>query len=132
MLMDSDDDLFPVLPPPRVHRPAGPEDLAATVAFTVVLVSVGIVLSFVAVLELMRVAACGSAASICDFALAGAAIWITPAATLVSIALVTVALVRRPQRRRRTWWVPVLGVGVTIGGFALASLLIVQALPVAP
>jgi hypothetical protein len=130
MLMDPDDDLFPV-PPPPVHRPAGPEDLAVTIAFTVFLVAAGIVLSFVAVLELMRVDACGPDPSVCDLTLAAATIWITPTATLVSIALVIVAFVRRPGRLRRTWWVPVLGVAVTIGGFALASLLIVQALPVA-
>ena len=124
MMFEPDDDFFPVLPQARTLRPAGPEDLAATIAFTVLLFAAGVVLSFGGVLQLMSVDACGARPTGCDYALLASTIWITPAATVAALGLAIVALARRPRRRRRTWWVPVLGLAFTVCAFAVASALV--------
>ncbi|MCI0156347.1 hypothetical protein KNO15_06515 [Leifsonia shinshuensis] len=132
MMFEPDDELFPVLPPTRTRRPAGPEDLAATIAFTVILVAVGLFLSFLVVLEHMGVAACSASLTGCDYALLEATTWITPAATIAALGFAIVALARRPWSRRRTWWVPVLGLAFTACAFAVASALVRTALGTSP
>jgi hypothetical protein len=127
MMFEPDDDLLPVLPPARTRRPAGPEDLAATIAFTVLLFAVGAVLSFVVVLEQMGVDACSASLTGCDYTLLGTTQWITPAATVAALGLAVVALARR-----RNWWVPVLGLAFTVCAFAVASALVRAALGMSP
>lgn len=132
MMFVPDDDLLPVLPPARTRRPAGPEDLAATIAFTVLLFAVGAFLSFVVVLEQMGVDACSASLTGCDYMLLGTTQWITPAAAVAALGLAVVALARRPRARRRTWWVPVLGLAVTACAFTVASALVRAALGMSP
>lgn len=128
MSFGTDDGFFPDTRPARPRRPPTADDLAATIALSVLLLVVGCGLSFFVLLEQSGVAGCSADASACDYALLSATTWITPAATIASLALAIVALARRPRTRRRTWWLPALGLVITGVAFTIASMLVAEAL----
>ena len=126
MSFGTDDEPLRALPHP--HRPAGPEDRAATIALTVILGLVSAVLAFGVLLQQSGVAACSGSPAVCDYTLLAITTWITPLTGLAALALSVVALARRARSGRRTWWVPVVGMLVVLAAFMIASLLVGSAL----
>jgi uncharacterized BrkB/YihY/UPF0761 family membrane protein len=124
----SDGDDFPVPGPLTTARDSRSANLVATIVLLVLLVLVTVVLSFTVVLEQMGVARCSGAISSCDVGLLGLTAWITPIVGLVFTALTVVALASGRKAPRRAWWVPCLGILLTVAAFGLASTLVRTAL----
>jgi hypothetical protein len=110
------------IPVPRVR--SRHEDLAATIGLLSVSILVGLVLSFLVVLQLMGVDACSSRPGECDFALLGATTYITPGAIVLVVAATAVGLVVRAKSSLRSWWIPMLGLIVIVVAFVVASELV--------
>jgi len=108
-------------------RRSGRGDLAATIALLVISVLAGLLLSFILLLEQMAVAGCSATPGQCDFGLMAMTTWITPAALTLSVAATIAGLVARARSGWRAWWIPLLGLGVIIVAFVVASLLVFQA-----
>jgi hypothetical protein len=105
---DSDPDFgLDSIPVPRVR--SGHNDLAATIGLLSVSILVGLVLSFLVVLQLMGV---------------DATIYITPGAVVLVIAVTAVGLVARAKASMRSWWIPMLGLVVIVLAFVVASELV--------
>jgi uncharacterized BrkB/YihY/UPF0761 family membrane protein len=100
-----------------------------SVVLLVVLIIIGAVLSFGVILEQLGVAGCSGATSTCDFGLLGVTTWITPVVALSFVVLTVLALAIRAKTSRPSWWVPLVGVVLTVIGFAVASALVSVALP---
>ncbi|MEN2742618.1 DUF6264 family protein [Microbacterium sp. X-17] len=128
MSFDMEDDLFRARAEPAVRRPAGAGNLVATILLLILLIVVGAVLSFFVILQQTGIAACSANPAVCDHELLGVTTWITPAVVLVGIVLSIVSVgLRRPASQRRTWWVPLLGLGLTVIAFVVASMLVAEA-----
>jgi uncharacterized membrane protein len=117
---DFDPDLGFDSKPVKLDR-SSHNDLAATIGLLIVAILVGLVLSFVLVLQLMGVDACSGRPGGCDFNLLGATTYITPAALLLAIAGTTVGLVVRAKTAMRAWWIPLLGLVLILIAFVVAS-----------
>lgn len=128
MSFDSEDDFFRARVEPAARRPAGVENLVATILLLILLMVVGAVLSFFVILQQTGIAACSPNPASCDHELLGVTTWITPSVVLLGIVLSIVSLSFRIRGSRRTWWVPLLGIGLTIIAFVVASMLVAAAI----
>lgn len=128
MSLDSEDDFFRPKVEPAARRPAGAWNLVATILLLILLIVVGAVLSFFVILQQMGIAACSAIPTQCDYELLEVTTWITPAVVLVGIVLSIVSVSFRRRGSRRTWWVPLLGIGLTVIAFVVASMLVAAAI----
>lgn len=106
---------------------SGGGDLAATITLLVLMTMMGLLLSFIVVLEQMGVTGCSAAPASCNYTLIGITTWITPIALALGLAGTIAGLVIRARTGRRSWWIPLLGLVLVILAFVVASLLVFQA-----
>ena len=103
-------------------------DLVVTIVLLILLVIVVAALSFTVILEQMGVAGCSGALASCNFTLLGVTTWITPLVGVASVVLTLAALATRAKSSRRSWWVPLVGLLLTVFAFTVASVLVSVAL----
>ncbi|WP_431278670.1 hypothetical protein [Leifsonia poae] len=113
--------------PPAENRVGGWSQGAAY-ALAAIFTLIGALLSIVIIFQLMNIAACSGLAAECDFATLYAAIWITPATTLLVLVGVIVVLRTRRKQMRSLWWVSCLGGLATLTAYAIAASLITGAI----
>jgi len=99
-------------------------DIVLTVGLLVALVIGGLSLSFLALLKQMGVAACSGDPTRCDYTLLAVAFYITPATAIVSCLCVIGGLVWGKRWNVRLWWIPTVGIALTLTAFVLTTALV--------
>ncbi|NQX16438.1 hypothetical protein [Rathayibacter sp. VKM Ac-2857] len=86
----------------------------------VLLLVLGVVLSFFVLVEQLAMDRCGGAPGECDYGLLSTTTVLVPGVVALTFLVTVVALVR-PNRSRRIWWIPATGTVVAVLAFLLAS-----------
>ena len=101
--------------------PAKPKDFPVTIAFLVLQVLAGAVLSFVVFIALFQYDACMDD---CNRDLGNVALYgMFGVAVLSAVVTLTMSIIRR-IRRGRSWWIPVAGLAILLIVFCLSLFLI--------
>lgn len=106
-------------PPPRRGLPARADRVTAILLLVLLLV-LGVVLSFFVLVEQLAMDRCGGAPGECDYGLLSTTTVLVPGVVALTFLVTVVALVR-PNRSRRIWWIPATGTVVAVLAFLLAS-----------
>lgn len=94
-------------PPPR-RRLSARADRVTAILLLVLLLVLGVVLSFFVLVEQLAMERCGGAPGECDYGLLSTTTVLVPGVVALTFLVTVVALVR-PNRSRRIWWIPAIG-----------------------
>jgi len=103
-----------------VRRLSAREDRVTAILLLVLLLVLGVVLSFFVLIEHLAVDRCGGAPGECDYGLLNATTVFVPGVVALTFLVTVIALVR-PNTSRRIWWIPAIGSVVAVLAFLLAS-----------
>lgn len=106
----------------RQRRKSSGGDVSVSIWLGVLQILLAVILTLVSLVEQFNVDACGFS-SHCNFELLTASAFVTPLVAVGALLIEGIAVVLLVRQDRRSWWVPALGIVLTIAGYVVAHVL---------